>query len=215
MKKIFSVILCLSIVLTLFSGCQAAPDSAVVAGKNDGTFESALQSSAEPAGNADTEPFSYSESFTSTDGKIEFNINIPEVDYTGNPMPVIQVTPEPITGEQAKRIAETLFGSDTKFYEYSEDKSKKELEEEILHYRLISSYEYIREEYRDSPQSPEEIEAAIQMHMEARQEILAKYEAMYAEASENVVQEECKWTFFPQSHYYPLIDPDPDADKTK
>ena len=74
-KKLVSAILCVLSVASLFSGCQAAPDTAVVAGKNDGVFESALNSSAEPVENAVTEVFSYTNTFTSTDGKIEFNIN--------------------------------------------------------------------------------------------------------------------------------------------
>ena len=78
-KKLVSAMLCVLSVASLFSGCQAAPDTAVVAGKNDGVFESALNSSAEPVEGANTETFSYTNTFTSTDGKIEFNINDDEV----------------------------------------------------------------------------------------------------------------------------------------
>ena len=111
-EKLVSAILCVLLVTSLFSGCQAAPDTAVVAGKNDGVFESALNSSAEPVENANTETFSYTNTFTSTDGKIEFNINDDEVQYSGNPMPVLRVTPHSITPEEAKTVYTALFGDD-------------------------------------------------------------------------------------------------------
>ena len=196
-KKLISAILCALLVTSLFSGCQAAPDTAVVVGKNDGVFESALNSSAEPVEDAVTETFSYTNTFTSTDGKIEFNINDDEVQYSGNPMPVIQVTPEEITPELAKRVAETLYGEDKTFYEYSEEESKSEIEEQILHYEMISTYDYIYEEYADSNLSPEEIDAAVRSTMELRQDILEEYKAMYETASETEEREECQWTFFP------------------
>ena len=131
-KKLISAILCVLSVTSLFSGCQAAPDTAVVVGKNDGVFESALNSSAEPVENAVTEAFSYTDTFTSTDGKIEFNIDVSDIEYSGNPMPVIQMTPEEITPELAKRVAETLYGEDTTFYEYSEVGTKSEIEKNSL-----------------------------------------------------------------------------------
>ena len=93
-KKLVSAILCVLSVASLFSGCQAAPNTAVVVGKNDGVFESALNSSAEPVEDANTETFSYTNTFTSTDGKIEFNINDNSIEYSGNPMPVLRVTPQ-------------------------------------------------------------------------------------------------------------------------
>ena len=213
-KKRVSAILCVLSVASLFSGCQAAPDAAVVAGKNDGAFESALNSSAEPVENAVTEAFSYTDQFTSTDGKIEFNIDVSDVEYSGNPMPVIQVTPEEITPELAKRVAETLYGEDTTFYEYSEVGTRSEIEEKILYYELISSYDYIKEEYRDSPLSAEEIEEAIQSHMKARKEILAKYEELYKTADDEAEKEKCQWTFFPQSHYLPTQDFSENDDRT-
>ncbi len=205
-KKLISAILCVMLVTSLFSGCQAAPDTAVVAGKNDGVFESALNSSAEPVEGANTEAFSYTDKFTSTDGKIEFNIDVSDIKYSGNPMPVIQVTPEEITPELAKRVAETLYGEDTTFYEYSEVGTKSEIENEIVRWTLFSSYDYIYDEYKDSPLSPEEIEEAIQIEMEANKRILEEYKELYETASETEEQEECLWTFFPSSHYEPFSD---------
>ena len=215
-KKLISAILCALLVTSLFSGCQAAPDTAVVVGKNDGVFESALNSSAEPVENAVTEAFSYTNTFTSTDGKIEFNINDDDVQYSGNPMPVIQVTPEEITPELAKRVAETLYGEDTTFYEYSEVGTRSEIEEKILYYELISSYDYIyEEEYADSNLSPEEIDAEIRITMEVRNDILEEYRELYETASETEEREECQWTFFPSSHYQPLINFSPSEDRTQ
>ena len=213
-KKLVSAILCVLSVTSLFSGCQAAPDTAVVVGKNDGRFEAALNSEATASG-AETEALSYSDKFTSTDGKIEFYIDLSDIKYSGNPMPVIQVTPKPITPELAKRVAETLYGEDTTFYEYSEVGTKSEIENEIVRWTLFSSYDYIYDEYKDSPLSPEEIEEAIQIEMEANKRILEEYKELYETASETEEREECLWTFFPSSHYEPLINFSPSEDRTQ
>ncbi len=191
-KKLVSAILYVLIVVSLFSGCQAAPDTAVVVGKNDGRFEAALNSEATASG-AEIEAFSYSDKFTGTDGKIEFYIDVSDIEYSGNPMPVIRMTPEPITVEKAKQISEVLFG-DAKLYEDSGELSKSELEDQILYYRQISSYDYIAHELEglNGERSKDEIEAAIQSHMEARLAILADLEELYEDAPDDAERQECR-----------------------
>ena len=204
-KKLVSAILCVLSVASLFSGCQAAPDTAVVAGKNDGVFESALNSSAEPVENANTETFSYTNTFKSTDGKIEININDDEVQYSGNPMPVLRVTPHSITPEEAKTVYTALFG-DTPAYEYTEELTKSEIEERILYYQQISQYDYVvqsvEEEHAMNPLSEEDKKVEIQLRMAERRERLEYYKTLYDAAKEEIATQECQWTFYPQSHYY-------------
>ena len=217
-KKLISAILCVLLVTSLFSGCQAAPDTAVVVGKNDGVFESALNSSAEPVDGANMETFSYTNTFTSTDGKIEFNINDDDVQYSGNPMPVLRVTPHSITPEEAKTVYTALFG-DTPAYEYTEELTKREIEEQILHYQQISDYDYVvqavEEEYAGTPMTEEEMEAEVQLRIDARLEILAEYEELYKTAKDEIEIQECQWTFYPWSHYEPAFAGDEDLNKTK
>ena len=215
-KKLVSAILYVLIVVSLFSGGQAAPDTAVVVGKNDGRFEAALNSEATASG-AETEAFSYSDKFTGTDGKIEFYIDVSDIEYSGNPMPVIRMTPEPLTVEKAKQISEVLFG-DAKLYEDSGELSKSELEDQILYYRQISSYDYIAHELEglNGERSKDEIEAAIQSHMEARLAILADLKEQYEDAPDDAERQECRWTFYPASHYaLPGLELTENEDKTK
>ena len=208
-KKLVSAMLCVLSVASLFSGCQAAPDTAVVAGKNDGVFESALNSSAEPVEGANTETFSYTNTFTSTDGKIEFNINDNSIEYSGNPMPVLRVTPHSITPEEAKTVYTALFGDTPAYEDTLFVMTKSEIEEEILHYQQISDYDYIVEEtekeYEGSAISEAEKEEIIQFRLESRLESLAMYEELYKTAKDEIEIKECQWTFYPWSHYMPSL----------
>ena len=218
-KKLISTILYVLLVASLFSGCQAAPDTAVVVGKNDGVFESALNSSAEPVENANTETFSYTNTFTSTDGKIEFNINDNSIEYSGNPMPVLRVTPHSITPEEAKTVYTALFG-DTPAYEDTRfEMTKSEIEEEILYFQRTSDYDYIVEEtekeYEGSAISEAEKEEIIQFRLESRLESLAMYEELYKTAKDEIEIKECQWTFYPWSHYMPSIANDENLNKTQ
>ena len=118
-------------------GCQAAPDSTAVTSKNDGALEAALGAAADVQTEAaEDDPASiqetviYTDSFTNTDGDITYQVEL-DIPAVTTSMPVLRVTPKTITAECAQHVAEVLFG-DADIYEYSEIRSKAELEDMIL-----------------------------------------------------------------------------------
>ena len=105
-RAIISCLLLAGLLLNL-AACQAAPEKEVVVSKNDGAFEQAITTDAGENGGVSTQAengdapnsaaaestaFSYTDSFTSTDGKITYNINA-QVDVPTVNMPIVQVRP--------------------------------------------------------------------------------------------------------------------------
>ena len=195
----------------LLCGCQATPESTVVASKNDGTLEAALENTIdegpnEAAANTETvadttgtmedtraEAYTYTESFTSTDGNITYNVSI-ELPATDKDLPVLQVTPHTITSEETETIASAIFG-DAEFYEYSTERSKSVIEEEILKLKQhISDRDALVAYYGGNEETADEVVA----DFESR---IATLETLYETASETVEPTECNWQFHSESYY--------------
>lgn len=192
----------LALAAALLCGCQAAPETAAVTSKNDGTFEAALENTAkeETATEADgavlapeVEMQDYTNSFTSMDGNITYDVDL-ALPIPLSALPVLQVTPHTFTVEEAKRIAQSLFG-DVEIYEYSTVKSKTEIEEEILALRQHISDRDALVEYYDGL---EDIADVVTIEYENR---IALLEEQYRVAPETVEVEPCSWEFHPQSYY--------------
>lgn len=125
----------------LLCGCQKSPETSAVISKNDGSFDiGILQSATHPQGEAEATAgedvgnlFQYQDRFFSTDGKVEFQMEITE-DFPDQAMPVVEVAPHFFTGEDAKRIAYALFGEGD-YYEaeplMAPVYSKSEIQEKI------------------------------------------------------------------------------------
>ena len=178
-------------------GCQAAPDSTAVTSKNDGAFEAALEAAADVQTEAAEddpvsiqEPVTYTDSFTNTDGDITYQVEL-DIPAVTTSMPVLRVTPKTITAECAQHVAEVLFG-DADIYEYSEIRSKAELEDMILSLRqLLADQDAMEEKYGAmKDEMAEQIEAEI-----------TKYEDEYAAAPETAETSLCSWEFHPRSWY--------------
>lgn len=106
----------LIVMVALLSGCQKAPPNSSVISKNDGSFDVAvIQSAPKSEESTSSTICQRQERFMSTDGTIEFTLNVNE-EIIGVPMPVVEVTPHNLTEEDSKRIAYILFG-DAEFYE--------------------------------------------------------------------------------------------------
>ncbi|MCD7770307.1 MAG: DUF6034 family protein [Oscillospiraceae bacterium] len=199
MKKQISILLITALLLDA-AGCQATPETSAVTSKNDGALEAAIEATAAPEdeaaeaeGQAET-PVSYTDSFTNSDGTINYIIEIQDETISTADTPVIQVTPHTITAEEAEQTAEIIFG-DAEIYEYSTERSKAELEEIILELKqFISDWDTLVSYY----DGDETIAEMVQTNYEAR---IATYEALYADASETVEKQLCQWTFYPMSHY--------------
>lgn len=202
-RKIISAILLISLLFSL-AACQPAPEKEVVVSKNDGAFEQAITTDAGENGGVSTQAengdapnsaaaestaFSYTDSFTSTDGKIAYNINA-QVDVPTVNMPIVQVRPMVINGPKARQIVQALFG-DAPIYEKTNEKSKSEWEDLIISISNWTSDEAIRQAHGDNL-SQDEIESI----RASRQSILDSYKAAYEEAREVVPKEECQFRFY-------------------
>ena len=202
-RKIISAILLVGLLFSL-AACQPAPEKEVVVSKNDGAFEQAITTDAGENGGVSTQAengdapnsaaaestaFSYTDSFTSTDGKITYNINA-QVDVPTVNMPIVQVRPMVINGPKARQIVQALFG-DAPIYEKTNEKSKSEWEDLIISISNWTSDEAIREAHGDNL-SQDEIESI----RASRQSILDSYKAAHEEAREVVPKEECQFRFY-------------------
>ena len=110
-KRLFAV---LALGAFLLSGCQAAPEDQSVVSKNNGSFKSALTST-QAAEETMPSHVQLAENFASTDGCVQFHMNIDQTLITGK-MPVVEVVPSSITSEDMQRVAKALLG-DVEFYE--------------------------------------------------------------------------------------------------
>lgn len=127
------IVLSLILSVTTLASCAANPDQPIVISKNDGSFDIGIvQSVSEPRNevNLTTSPvesptidettqpeplFQYQSQFSSSDNSVDFTIDI-NTNLADLPMPVVEVAPHQITIEDAKRVANVLFGNAT-FYE--------------------------------------------------------------------------------------------------
>lgn len=202
-RKIISALLLVGLLFSL-AACQPAPEKEVVVSKNDGAFEQAITTDAGENGGVSTQAengdapnsaaaestaFSYTDSFTSTDGKITYNINA-QVDVPTVNMPIVQVRPMVINGPKARQIVQALFG-DAPIYEKTNEKSKSEWEDLIISISNWTSDEAIRQAHGDNL-SQDEIEDI----RASRQSILDSYKAAYEQAREVVPKEECQFRFY-------------------
>lgn len=134
----------------LLSACQASPEKAVVVSKSDGSFDAnAVVSASEHHDPDATQPVSYTESFTSTDGSVTFLLTVDQ-QVTAADMPVVEVKPHFFTEEDAKRAATALFG-DANFYEQEPDEvnhlSKSEIQEKLQRWSQFTSEDALDELY--------------------------------------------------------------------
>ena len=187
------------VLLLILSGCQATPETASVASKNDGAFEAALESAAESRPETEADETvgggeqGYTTSFTSTDGSIQYTADI-EMPMAENTADVFRVTPHNITSEEAERVARALF-NDADIYEYTTELSKAEIEESILKLRQhISDREALVEYYGGNEALVEQVQA----DYESR---IAALEALYDSASDTVTPIPCEWVFHTEDYY--------------
>ena len=183
MKRFFYLSLLIVAMLCL-AACQPTPESAVVASKNDGAFEVALENKAEETESVSTAEETaqhYTSSITSADGNVTYNVDV-ELPIPQTALPVLQVTPHSFTVDEAKQIATALFG-DAEIYEYSNERSKSEIEAEILSLRQhISDRDALVEYYSGD-------EALADMVTEEYNNRIAILEAQYEGAAETVEPE--------------------------
>ena len=128
-----SAVLCtgLCLIITTLCACQPAPEKPAVVSKNEGIFEERMTVPA--AQSQAVQTVSKHETFTSTDGSVEFTWNI-DMDLPQTPMPVVEVMPHILTGEEARSIFESVVGKEP-FYEL-EDEGERVFSKEEIQYML-------------------------------------------------------------------------------
>lgn len=228
-KRLVKVVL-ICLIILMFSGCQSSPKNSIVASKNDGSFEEAIKNTPsptiEPASGITVEdrsrlssalntPYEQAESsanpsvlyentFTNSSGTIKYSIQIAH-EEGNDALPVIQVRPHEITIDQAKKIAEALFGTSDMF-RYTDKMTRGELEEQIL---------YLRQKTNDRNELLEECdgdEAVFENLLSYYESLLAVYEEDYLTAVDEIELEKFDWQFHPLSYFYESFGEDIDAE---
>lgn len=161
-------IVCAVLCFAILAACAANPDRNAVVSKNDGAFDAnVIQTATVPNVPQHVE---VTEEFTSTDGSVEFTMRL---DQTIVPpeVPVVEVVPHYLTGEDARRISHVLFGEDAVFYEeepalvpYGEMFTREDALAAIQRWSKYTNLEALRELYgkHASPSDVEVIKAGVE-----------------------------------------------------
>ena len=199
MQRVFTIFLVVSLLLAT-TGCQITPPENAVTSKNDGVFEAAVEASSASELEAfgedreiAQETYAISDSFSSTDGSISYNLNV-ELREDSSTWPILQVTPHDFTSEEAEQLAAAIFG-EAEMYEYSQTLSKLQLEERILELRrFVSDWEGLVAYYDGD-------ETLAQAVIEKYQAEIEMYSRQYEQAPDTVEPVACDWRAHPLSYY--------------
>ena len=190
MKKLLTIVLCLSLVIT---GCARTPSEDIVVNKGDNTIEEIIESS----GNTELKPdsnFSSDYSFKSADGKVTFNINTETETPDFDSIPILQVTPHYFTSEEIERITKSLFPN-TPIYEYTEILTKNQLQKMILQEKQnIPTKEYLLEYYNGD-------ESLAERYIQIITDRIAAMEADYQTAPDEEMLMPSDFQYHPDSYY--------------
>ena len=172
---------CLLMMATLLCACAANPAQEVVTSKNDGSFDAnVIQSATESTVSDAEQTVSYNEVFTSTDGSVEFTMNVRE-NLSVSAVPVVEVEPHSLTGEDVHRVATALFG-DADFYEQGpligEKFSKSEIQRKLSFLTPYINIEKVKELYNVEVYG----EASLDVVIEDTKEYVAFYTDQYETA---------------------------------
>lgn len=122
--------------LVLLAACQKAPETSVVRSKNDGLFEEIITDKTEQRVDGDeaiaTDAFADTlnlEEFASSDDSVHYRFGF-SFGAIEEEFPLVKVTPHYITEEEAKHVAQVLFG-DVIFYDGSDNSKESLTQDEI------------------------------------------------------------------------------------
>ncbi len=192
--------LVLILMIALLCACEKSPSSDVIISKNDGAFDvNAAVSDAEDHLPNSTEDVSFTDTFYSTDGTVKFIVSIEETVPDAN-MPIVEVTPHSISEEDARMVAETLFGTESLFYEaepmFDAMYSQGEIAEQIARWSPYSSVSALKELLGDKDESELELNAEI---IKEHIEYLTTEE--YEQAPHDYMRNICRWEYRKSSYY--------------
>lgn len=181
----------------MLCGCQKSPDSGAVISRNDGAFDAnVIVSASEEHTPDETQSVEIFETFYSTDGSVEFRMEIQE-ELTNRNMPVVEVEPHFLTAEEVKRVGLVLFGN-VDFYEsqpwLAPNLSKRDIQEKINRWSPYVSEEAVRSLYGDA--------AGQESQLTLIRDFFEKYTKLYEVAPEEETKETCRWEFRKSSCYF-------------
>lgn len=136
-------------------------------------------------------PVKETAAFTSNDGTIEFYLHIDD-EVIGEVIPEVRVVPHFFTGEEAKHVANVLFG-DAQFYEEEPfetvEFSKGEIQQKLDRWKKYASEDALRVLFPNKIDEPSYITSAL----EVVNKFINEYEERYVNAPTEIVHDSCRW----------------------
>lgn len=178
--------------------CQYSPQKDVITSKNDGTFDANIAISSNERHEPDSVmEFEYTDEFLSTDGYVEFQINI-DTSIPNTDMPIVEVSPHFVTEAECKKIAEIILG-DATFYEKDQVLSRDEIQQCLQRWIPFTD--------RDAMQDllPPTAEGTIDWRIELLKRSIKAYSEAYESAPVENPHKVCEWVFHPDSYYSPIL----------
>lgn len=199
MKQGMLIVITIILSMTLLASCAANPDQTVVISKNDGSFDIEVAESApdsiEPGSSKEIDVI---DSFTSTDGTVQFQFNLHETLQLEN-MPIVEITPHYLTAEDAKRVAGVLFGN-VECYEkgptVNNTLTRTDIQNSIARWMPYTSTDNLMDLFGNDldTDSAQSMADDVKAYIEA-------YNLLYETAPDGNLQPLCDWEFKPDSYY--------------
>lgn len=184
MKKSLSGILAAALWISAMSGCAAE--------KPDSVFQQNMTAAATAPLD---EKILLTDTVTSQDGTAQYTIHLNQ-QLTSAPLPIAEVVPHRLTGEDVKRVAQALF-ADAPFYEREHEEnaaySKEQLQKRIRWMTELASREALEELFGG--------EEYVEDTLESLRFWLQKYTVQMETAPTENPHTPCEWTFQKDKHY--------------
>ena len=181
------------IILSILCGCQKAPGREIVISKNDGSFQEKV-SQTSPITDTDPIPISFNEQFLSTDGSVEFAIDINE-EISSVARQVIEVAPHHLSEDDIRRVANTLLGDVTLYERRSSSNpqySKSQYQQMIQRLSAYATKDALTELMGADGSDT---------YLEYVKKYIAVWTEKYATAPDEDPREICDWTLKKERHY--------------
>ena len=192
-----NIMFCLTAILLssfLFSACQRDPDEKVVISKNDGAFDAGIVVSADKNHTSgESLPLEHSESFSSTDNSVTFQMKV-DTTLGIQDVPIVEVSPHYLTEADVQRIAEALFG-DVQFFEKDQTLSRSEIQECINRWIPYTNREAMGELLPNSD------EGYLDWRIDLLKRNIEAYTKAYESAAEDNPHIPCQWVYHKDSYY--------------
>ena len=195
-KRLFLSIFIILGILAFYTGCQNTPEEPAVISKSKQILTTEVTDSDDET-QAMTDNIldvSYKSSFTSTDGSVAFVMDIDQTIGVSNTS-VVQVRPHFITGEDAKRVATSLFPN-ADFFEAEPERaknySKDEIQEKLARWSQYANIDALEKLCGDS---------ASEDYVDLIRSFIEDYTLMYEQSPIDNPHSPCQWNMQNSSVY--------------